>query len=350
MPETRPRIEFNSEGICNACQWHEKKKTIDWEGRQWDLEKLCDQFKKDDGYWDCIVPASGGKDSTYIADKLLQLGMHPLTVSFAPQIPSGIDWRNWQNFVQTGFDNILITPNSKQYRKYAKDWFIKHGLPRQPFVTGISTAIIRLAVEKQIKLIMYAENGEVEYGGADFEYLQRFNRRFLVDIYYEGQSDQEKFSPFWRVPSEKDLKDIYVTWMSFFEDWEPEDHAKVAVHKYGLEMPVGGNIGTFTNYAQIGDPGQDLHMYLCFVKNCFGRCSADASIEIRRGRLSRQEGIKIVNELDGLFPLEYLSLYCDYFEMSESEFWQVIDNLANKKYLRRSHLKEARWVLKDEIK
>ena len=345
MPETRPRITFNEGGVCNACQWHEiKKNKIDWDERNKHLEIICDKYRRNDGYWDCIVPASGGKDSTYIADKLLQLDMHPLTISFAPQIPSGIDWRNWKNFVYTGFDNILITPDSRQYRKYAKDWLIEAGLPRQPFVTGISTSIIRIAKEKNIDLIMFAENGEVEYGGQN-ESLERFSRDFLINIYYEGQHNQEKYGPFWKVPSKQDLDKIYVTWMSFFEDWEPEDHAKVAVHKYGLEMPVGGNIGTFTNYAQIGDPGQDLHMYLCFLKNCFGRCSADVSIEIRRGRLSREEGFKIVGELDGIFPLEYLDLYLDYFEMEKNDFFEVLDSFANTEYLEQTGRKERPWML-----
>lgn len=349
MPSTRPRIEFDEDGVCNACQYHEEKqKRIDWQARRCLLEKICEEHKRFDGYWDCIVPASGGKDSTFIADYLKRkLKMNPLTVTFAPQIPSHLDWRNWRNFVWSGFDNVLVTPDSRAYRKYARDWFIQYGFPRQPFVVGISTAIIRLAVEKQIKLVVFAENGEVEYGGkSDAKLLQRFDRKFLTEIYYEGQIDQEQYGPWWQIPSVEDLNDIYVTWMSYFVDWEPEDHARLAVHKYGLEMPVGGNIGTFTNYSQIGDPGQDLHMYLCFLKHCFGRCSADASIEIRRGRMTREQGIKVVQELDGIFPLEFLPLYLDYFEMTEPEFWAVIDKFANKEYLVKTDRKERRWIAK----
>lgn len=350
MPESRPRMTFNEEGVCNACQWHEKKqKEINWDDQFNKLMTICNSYRREDGYWNCIVPASGGKDSTYIADVLLQLGMHPLTVSFAPQIPSGLDWRNWRNFVNTGFDNILITPDSKAYRKYAKDWLIRKGMPRQPFVTGISTAIIQTAKEKGIKLLMYAENGEAEYGGKS-DYLQRFTRDFLVNCYYEGQEDQEQYGPWWRIPTDEDLKDIFVTWGSYFWDWDPERHAKVAVHKYGLEMPVGGEIGTFTNYAQLGDIGQDLHMFLCYLKFGIGRCQADVSIEIRRGRLNREEGVKIINELDGAFPLEYLDCYLDYFEMGKQDFLYVLDSFANRDLLKRSGDPARPWIFNEEVK
>jgi hypothetical protein len=271
--------------------------------------------------------------------------MNPLTVTFAPQIPSLLDRRNWENFVYSGFDNILITPNVQSYRKYARDSLIEYGLPRQPFVTGISTAIIQTAVEKNIKFIMFAENGEVEYGGVSRTGdLQRFTEKFLIDIYYEGQFDQQKYGDLWKVPKQSDLDDVYVTWMSNFVDWEPEEHAEIAVKKYGLEMPVGGNIGTFTNYSQIGDPGQDLHMYLCFLKYGFGRCCADVSIEIRRGRMSKKQGIKLIEDLDGTYPLEFEETYLDYFQFENSEQWhKTLDRFANIEVLERDSSKTYPW-------
>lgn len=361
MPSTRPRISFNKDGICNACQYHkEKQKKINWKKKWNELENLCDKYfegylysndlKEKNRKWDVVVPASGGKDSTYIAHILkTKLHMNPLTVSFAPQIPSWLDRRNWENFVYTGFDNILITPNINNYKRYAKEYFVNYGLPRQPFVTGISTAIIQTAYEKKINFIMFAENGELEYGGlSSTKELNRFSEDFLKSIYYEGQSDLEKYGEFWKLPKQTILNKIFVTWFSLYEDWEPEEHAKLAVKKYGLEIPVGGNIGTFTNYSQIGDPGQDLHMYLCFLKYGFGRCCADVSIEIRRGRLDKKEGLKIINELDGTFPFEFLDLYLDYFEMTEDEFWEVLNKFANENILVRNINKSSSrpWVLK----
>lgn len=352
MPSTRPRIEFNDNDICNACEWHAKKQTIvDWPSRWNILEAICDRFRGINGNFDCIIPASGGKDSSYIAMQFKEvLGMHPLTVTFAHPLPTRLGWQNWNNFVATGFDNILITPKSENYKRFARDSFISQGLPKQPFVCGISTAIIKIAKQMDIKLICFAEQGEVEYGGkTNTQHLQKFNRDFLVNIYYEGQKNINNYGPWWEIPTNEDFEDLHVTWFSLFEDWDPQEHAIFAKQKCNMQMHVGGNIGTFTNYAQNEDMLQDLHMYLCYIKYGFGRCSADVSIEIRRSRMTREQGVKIVNELDGLFPLEYLDAYLDYFDMTEKEFWKIIDKWANQKLMMQTNKPERPWILKEKI-
>jgi len=328
-PSTRPRLEFK-DGICNACHHHDSKMTdIDWSVRWRELESICDKFRSSDGSFDVIVPSSGGKDSAHVSlafrDKL---GMHPLTVTFAPPIPTRIGRQTLDNHIASGFDNVHINPNPIQYRKFARDYFISHGMPKQPFVVGISSSVIRLAWQLGIQLICYGEQGEVEYGG-DSTFLQQFTREFLVNIYYEGQTDSAKYGQWWRIPDQFDLDDVHVTWFSLFEDWDPQVHAQTAHDNCGLQMLVGGSIGTFTNYSQLDDAMQDLHAFMMFVKYGFGRCTSDASIEIRRGRLTRDEGVKLVNQLDGQFPVEYLSVYLDYFEMTDAEFWETIYKFAN---------------------
>ena len=98
----------------------------------------------------------------------------------------------------------------------------------------------------------FAEQGEREYGG-NSEYVEKFSRKFLTDVYYEGQNDCQKYGPWWEIPADEDLEDLYVTWMSNFWNWDPQKNAQFAKQKCGMEMLVGGNIGTFTNYAQNED-------------------------------------------------------------------------------------------------
>lgn len=351
-PSSRPRIQFDENGVCNACQWHERKQEeIDWVSRWQRLEKLCKRFRRS-GRWDVMVPCSGGKDGSYIAWKLKhELGMTPLCITFAPQMQTRLGQRNLENFRHSGFDHILITPNVHKYKAYAKEWFIKKGMPKQPFVTGISTSILQYAKRFDIPLIMWGEQGEVEYGGDDrWLDLQTFNRDFLVNIYYEGQEDSAKYGAWWKVPAQKDLDGLYSTWWSLYEDWDPDEHARVAKEKTGLELMVGGSIGTFTNASQLDDIFQDLHCFQMFTKYGFGRCTSDASIEIRRGRITRDQGVEIVNKLDGTFPLEFLPVYLDYFEMTEMDFWRVIDTFANKELLIRSNDPTKPWVLKKRVK
>lgn len=352
MPNTRPRSEFDKNGICNACLWHEQKKSIDWNIRWNELEKICDKFRSKDNNndFDCIIPVSGGKDSSTIAYQFKhKLGMNPLTVTFSHPLWTQMGWRNWNNFVSTGFDNILISPDMEKYRAYNKVWFIKHGMPKQAFVVGISSAIIKIAKKFNIKLICFAEQGESEYGGNP-KYIEKFSRKFLTDIYYEGQEDSGKYGSWWEVPTDNDLKDIYITWYSLFVNWDSQDNALFAKKYIGMEMMVGGNIGTFSNYAQNEDKIQDIHTFLQFVKFGFGRCTSDASIEIRWNRLKRVEGVKIVNEIDGQFPVEHLEIYLDYFSMSSKEFWNTIKKHVNFDLLKETKLIEKPYVLKERVK
>jgi len=326
-PSSRPRVQFNSDGVCNACLWHEQKKKIDWNKKQKELASICDHFRRDNGF-DIIIPCSGGKDGSYVAWKMKhEFNMHPLCITFKPQLPMWIGRQNLENFQGSGFDHLLISPDPFQYKKYAKDYFIKRGMPNQPFVTGISTSILQYAIKFDIPFIMYGEQGEQEYGG-NSETVHKFNRDFLINVYYEGQEPTE-YGSWWQLPKQEDLDNLFATWYSLYDNWDPEHHAIFAKKHCGLQMLTGGSIGTFTNYSQIDSAIQDLHTYLMFCKFGMGRCTSDASIEIRHGRMSRDEGVKVVNLIDGQFPLEYLPLYLDYFEMSEDEFWDTIQNHVN---------------------
>ena len=351
VPSTRPRIAFK-DGICNAC-WHHKTKidgTINWKERWQELTNLCNKYRHVKPF-NVVVPVSGGKDSTFVAWNLKyhpDLRMNPLTVTFREPMPTLIGKCNLENFILSGFDHIFISPNQESYRKYNKDWFISQGMPKQAFVCGISTSVLRLAIQFDIPFIMWGEYGEAEYGGKD-EHLMKSNRDFLINIYYEGQDNCEKYGPWWKIPEQQDLDKIVSTWYSYFVDWDPEEHAKFAKEKVNFQTQVGGSIGTFTNYSQLSCCLQDLHCYLMFLKFGFGRCTSDASIEIRRGRLSREEGVKAVNALDGQFPVEYLEAYLGYFEMTPQEFWEVIDNFANRELLERTGRIEKPWILKEPV-
>src|SRR4030042_2645343 len=115
MPETRPRIEYDEHGVCNACKWSEEKTTtVDWKSRQEEIMKLIRAAKeRNHNKFDVIIPSSGCKDSSYVAYKLKGLGLNPLTITLKPPLPFEIGEKNLEHFINYGFDHIHITPNYK---------------------------------------------------------------------------------------------------------------------------------------------------------------------------------------------------------------------------------------------
>src|SRR5260370_42686645 len=131
MHSSRPRIQYNAEGVCNACTWAEEKKTLDWRARWKELEKLCEKHRaRNKDLFDVIVPYSGGKNGAYIAYTLREkLGMHPLCVTVRPPMQDPIGAQNIKNFLERGFHHVLITPNRLVERRIAKQTFITKATP-----------------------------------------------------------------------------------------------------------------------------------------------------------------------------------------------------------------------------
>ena len=118
----RPRITFDKNGVCSACNYRKVKESINWDQREKELMALCDRFRSKDGSWDVIVPCSGGKDGGFVAHQLkYNYNMHPLTVTWSPLVPTEIGRKNLDAFIEIGgFDNILGRPNGIFNRKLTK--------------------------------------------------------------------------------------------------------------------------------------------------------------------------------------------------------------------------------------
>jgi hypothetical protein len=117
----RPRITFDENGVCSACNYaYLKHNVIDWNKREEMLKELLGKHRSKNGSYDCIVPASGGKDSSYVAHQLkYNYGMHPLTVTWAPFMYTDIGWQNYINFKDQGFDNLLCFPRQSPPQAFA---------------------------------------------------------------------------------------------------------------------------------------------------------------------------------------------------------------------------------------
>lgn len=355
---TRPRISFNEDGLCNACVWNAEKKTLDWDIRRNELQNLLSAHRKTDGDFDCLVPVSGGKDGSYVAYNLKnEYGMNPLCVTVTPALPLALGEENLRSFVESGFNHISINPDFEAMRSLNKIGFIEMGFPYYGWLIAITTAPIKIAMAHGIELIFYGEDGEVEYGGSTETsknpiYDTDYQRRVYLEGGHSRVLDKSGLSEaqlhFFTFPKEDDefQKRIKLTHWSYFENWDPYRNYLVAKEHCGLKEADQSNSGTFTNFSQNDQALYALHTYLMYLKFGFGRANQDASIEIRRGAMKREQAINLVNLYDGHYPDEFLEIYLRYFQMSQVEFDAVIDRYANKDLFEKL---ESRWAPKFTI-
>lgn len=354
----RPRIEFNEEGLCNACQWaQEKKTTVDWKARQLELEKMLSKYRGKTSF-DCIVPVSGGKDSSYVAYTMKHTHkMNPLCVTINPPLRFEIGKENLENFVNAGYDLLACSPNPEVMRAINKKGLIEYGIPMLGWQLAVQAYIPQIAVKFGIPLIMYGEDGEVEYGGSqESKNRKSYNIDYSKNIYLTGVIDsvlKEAFSnaelAMFSYPTEDDIKsnNVAMCHWSYFENWDSMHNFEVAKKYCGLKpRPKTEQSSSYTNTGQNDTCLYDLHTYLMFLKFGFGRACQDAGIDIRTGRLSREEGIEIVKKYDGIPPTQYYEKYCEYYQMSMDDFLLIIDKHANKDMLIKEN---SLWRVKNYI-
>ena len=348
----RPRIVFDENGICSACNFAEHKNNIiDWEKRQNELKDLCNVHRSNDGSYDVIVPASGGKDSNYVAHMLKhKYGMTSLTVTWSPHIYTDIGRQNLTAFINSGFDNILVTPNGLVHRLMTKAAFLEMGDPFQPFIYGQYSAPFRVAIQYKIPLVFYGEDGEVEYGGSmdkadrpSLGYDDFVKHRFsgITPEYFSrygiDKKDLDRYSL-----SKIELKqlkelDVEQHFFSYYHKWVPQENFYYSLEHTGFNVNPDRSEGTFTKYASLDDELDGFHYYLAYIKFGLGRCTSDVAHEIRDGYLSREEGVALVKKYDGEFPKKHYGAFLEYMGISEEEFESVIETWRNE------HL----WTKKD---
>lgn len=350
---TRPRISFDERGWCNACQWMEEKKKLDWSTRQRELVETLDKYRSKKGGFDCIVPVSGGKDGSYVSYQLKHVyGMHPLAVTVTPALSLELGNENLRNYIDSGYNHIQINPDAHVMRTLNRQGFIEKGFPYYGWLTAIVSAVIRLGVNLNIPLLFYGEDGEVEYGGStESKYQPMYDVEYIRRIYLEGGhekvlqssglSDSELY--FFLFPSDEELKgkELNITHWSYYESWDPYRNYLVAKEHCGLQEAPENNSGTFTNYSQNDQALYALHTYMMYLKFGFGRATQDAGIEIRRGAMTRQQAVNLVRLYDGHYPEEFIDTYLDYYQMTQQEFDAVLDKWANKELFKKI---DSRWT------
>ena len=331
-------IHIGEDEVCDACRlWEAKHETIDWEQREKQLRELCDKHRRDDGRYDCVVPGSGGKDSIYAAHLLkYKYGMHPLTVTWAPHIYTDWGWDNFQAWIHSGFDNILVTPNGKVHRLLTRLALETLLHPFQPFVFGQKTLAARMSVLHDIPLVFYGEHASewgvplaeaaeprVNYGwflsgGDDEAYISGVS---IADLKAQFGLNINDLSPYLPMdPVEFERTGTEVHFLGYYEKWHHQANYYFAINNTGFRPSPERIPGTYGKYAGIDDKMDDFYYYTYSIKFGMGRATMDAAVEIRSGDIERDEGVALVGRYDGEFPERFADEVFRYVSLPPEEF------------------------------
>ena len=357
-------MNMDDDGVCDACRTAEQKESIDWGMREEELIALLDKHRRNDGSYDCLVPGSGGKDSAYQAHILkYKYGMNPLTVTWPPILYTDYGYKNWKNWIDSGFDNISWNRNGKVMKTLTRLSIENLFHPFQTFILGQKNLAPKIAAKYGIDLIFYGEN-EAEYGNPiadnqtslrdksyfsynnlDEIYLGGLSVQEILETYNFNISDIESFLP----AKEEDLEktNIQVHYLGYYLKWTPQEVYYYAVENTGFKARPFRTQGTYSKYNSIDDKIDDLHYYTTYIKFGIGRATYDASQEIRNKHITREEGVALVNRFDGEFPDRYFDEIMSYLEIDPDYFR---NELTDK--FRSPHLwsrKNGIWELRHKV-
>ncbi|WP_082254513.1 N-acetyl sugar amidotransferase [Candidatus Pelagibacter communis] len=362
MPNSRPRITFDKDGICNACNHSKDKEQINWELRKEEFLEILSNLKKiknRNKLYDCVVPWSGGKDSSSIAHKLkFNFGLNPLLVTFSPLIPNEIGEHNRKIMSDLGFDTIFFKPKENISKLLSQRFFKERGNPKVAWDAGINSLPIKIAIEYKIPYVFYAEHGESEYGGLmlNKESLKRRDLREVIEHQigdYPQNWVNEKISlkdlaPY--VYPEKDEFNkfkVEALYFSYFFKWsmlENFEYIKKNVKKF--KTIKDRTDGTFTNFDSLDDKIDNIYYYLQFVKFGFGRATRDSCRMIQNKQMTRDEAIQKAKKYDNEFPNTYFKDVLNFLEINQNQFDEIVNLHRNDEIW---EIKNNVWNLKNTV-
>ncbi len=351
MPDSKPDLKFDEQGVCSACRNFENRAEIDYAGREQELHRVLERYRSKGGTnYDCIVPVSGGKDSTYQVLQVLDLGLNPLCVTATTDHLTAIGRHNLDNIKALGVDLIEVSTNPVVRRRINRLALEMVGDISWPEHAAIFTIPVRVAVQMQIPLIIWGENPQHEYGGPaaaadDNTLTRRWLEEFggllglrvsdLVGQVGVARRDLVQYT----YPSDEDLARVGVSciFLGYYRPWDGYRNALVA-QAHGFHTFPTTVEGSLVNYENLDNAQTGIHDYFKFLKFGFGRATDIACLHVRRGRLSRREAVRLVKKHDGKFPWTYLGVpiedVLEPLEMSVDEFVQICDRFTNKKIFR----------------
>lgn len=347
QPDTRPDIKFDENGVCYACLYEERKKSIDWKSRQLELKEIVERAKrkaKKLNTYDCVIGVSGGKDSTFQAIYAKEkLGLNVLLVNCQPDNITEVGRHNMENLISLGFDCIQMRPNPQITKQLVKKSFYEYGNPIKPTEYSLWSSAYIIAEKFNIPLIIQGENAALTLGlvnglGSDGNALNVNNGNTVngckaTDWESDSISLDKLFMynfPDKKVLIEKDIEAIYLQY--YVREWSQVYNADFSIARglWGRSREKLEDIGRYRRYTALDSDMQIVNQMIKYYKFGFGFATDEACYDIREGRLTREEAKWLVNKYDGKCSSRYIKEFCEYIDISEEEFWNVVDKYVNK--------------------
>lgn len=336
-------MEFDEDGVCMGCRMSEVKARITpemWAQRLDVLRGIADRARCNDGSrYDCVIPVSGGKDSYFQTHVITrELGLRPLLVTYNGNNYTAAGWRNVQRMKDAfGVDHVIFSPSTELLVKLNRLGFLIMGDMNWHAHVGITTYPVRVAAQHKIPLVVWGEHGYLDLSGQfsmddypEMSYRDRvehFARGFEWNYFVglDGISAQDLIA--YQYPSDAELLalDMRGIYLGNFVRWEANEHTQQMIEMYGWEPsdePFDRTYRTMSNLDDMHENG--VHDYLKFIKFGYGRCTDHVCKDIRAGKMTREQGIALVQQYDHVKPSD-LTRWLSYVGMKEAEFDRVAD-------------------------
>jgi N-acetyl sugar amidotransferase len=353
IPDTRPNLEIGADGVCNACRSSRERPSIDWAARERAFQEVVKNARARAKTYDCLIPVSGGKDSTWQVVKCLELGLHPLAVTWKTPARTAVGAQNLANLVQLGVDHIDYQVNPQVERKFMVEALIRYGSTAIPMHLGLFNIPLSLACRLEIPLVVWGENSAFEYGGAEderrgFRMDSAWLRKYGVSHgttaadWVSDRLTRKELTPYFG-PTDEELaaKAVSAVFLGYYFRWDPAESLRVALSN-GFRRRAEGPKTGYYDYADIDDDFLSIHHYLKWYKFGITRLFDNLSIEIRNGRMTRDEAIRIVRERGDQTPHEDIDAFCRFAQISRGRFFEIIETFRNPKIWVREN---GRWTI-----
>ena len=358
LPDSRPGVVLNSKGICGACKNAlEKEDVIDWNKREHEFYRLLDSVKNNCSGYDCLIPVSGGKDSTWQVVKCLQLGLKPLTLTWKTPGRTVIGQQNLDNLVSLGVDHIDWQISPVVEKKFMLKAFEKYGSTAIPMHMAIHAMPLTIAAKMNIPLVIYGENSAFEYGSGEDNSLtgyrldSNWRKKYGVTHgttaidWIDNELTEEELIPYFGPTDEElDEKQIKAVFLGHYYKWDVNTSLEVAT-KHGFKSGRIARTGIY-DYADIDDNFISVHHWMKWFKFGITRSFDNYSIEIRAGRITRNEALNFLLQRGEERPLEDIEAVCSFMGIEVERFFEIAEKHRNLEIWKKV---KNKWCIPDFI-